>query len=576
MVTLHSAGSARCAHIGADVETSTSLLSGLVAVFLLASVAACSKPDADSAAPAAQPPSASVAPRPEIYANFALTADLSGLSEQQRQMLVLLIEASNVMDDLFWRQAFREEYADWLASIGVAETRHFAELNYGPWDRLAEDRPFMDGFGEKPLGANLYPHDMTVEEFEAAPLDGKRGLYSLIRRDQSGTLTVVPYRVAYAEQLNRAAALLRDAADLSQHEGFANYLRLRAEALVTDDYQPSDFAWMDIKTNPIELVIGAIETYEDRLFGYKAAYESYVLIKDQEWSERLARFSQFLPELQEGLPVPAEFKAEKPGTDSDINAYDVVYYAGHSNAGSKTIAINLPNDEQVQLQKGTRRLQLKNAMQAKFEKILEPVADVLIHDSQRQYISFDSFFANTMFHEVAHGLGIKNTINGKGTVREALRDLASSMEEGKADILGLYMITRLHEAGELGEVDLRDNYVTFMAGIFRSMRFGASSAHGKANMLRFNFFAERGAFVRDPETGTYTVDFDRMQEAMTALSELLLTLQGTGDYAGTAALIEEKGVIGPELQRDLDRLTQADIPVDIEFTQGLAELQLTE
>jgi hypothetical protein len=221
-------------------------------------------------------------------------------------------------------------------------------------------------------------------------------------------------------------------------------------------------------------------------------------------------------------------------------------------------------------------LQLKNAMRAKFEKILVPVADVLIHESQRQYISFDSFFENTMFHEVAHGLGIKNTINGKGTVREALRDLASSMEEGKADILGLYMITRLHEAGELGEVDLRNNYVTFMAGIFRSMRFGASSAHGKANMLRFNFFAERGAFVRNPETGTYTVDFERMEEAMTALSELLLTLQGTGDYAATAALIEEKGAIGAELQGDLNRLTQADIPVDIEFTQGLEELQLSE
>ena len=564
----------------------SSFMTRLLAVFPLAamaaiavSAAACGGPDSEVApptVPASNEPAASVAPRPDIYANVSLTTDLSGFSEQQRQMLVLLIEASNVMDDLYWKQAFREDYADWLASIGVAETRHFAELNYGPWDRLAGDKPFMDGFGEKPLGANLYPRDMTVEEFEAAPLEGKRGLYSLIRRDAAGALTVVPYHVAYAEELARAAELLRDAADLAGHERFANYLRLRAEALVTDDYQPSDFAWMDMKTNPIELVIGAIETYEDRLFGYKAAYESYVLIKDQEWSERLARFSKFLPELQESLPVPEELKAESPGTDSDINAYDVIYYAGHSNAGSKTIAINLPNDEQVQLQKGTRRLQLKNAMQAKFDKILEPVADVLINDSQRQHVSFDSFFENTMFHEVAHGLGIKNTINGKGTVREALRDLASSLEEGKADILGLYMITRLHEAGELGEVDLRNNYVTFMAGIFRSMRFGASSAHGKANMLRFNFFAERGAFVRDAETGTYTVDFERMEEAMTALSELLLTLQGTGDYEGTAKLIEEKGAIGAQLQSDLDRLTQADIPVDIEFTQGLSELQLTE
>ena len=551
-----------------------------VAVAALAFLAACGGPNADpgedDAGPRETERPAAVEPRPDIYANFSLTADLSALSDQQRQMLVLLVEASNVMDDLFWRQAFRDDYADWLASIGVQETRHFAELNYGPWDRLAEKKPFMDGFGEKPLGANFYPPDMTVEEFEAAPLDGKRGLYSLLRRDASGELVLVPYYVAYAGELGRAASLLRDAADLAEHEGFANYLRLRAEALVTDDYQPSDLAWMDVKTNPIELVIGAIETYEDRLFGYKAAYESYVLLKDQEWSERLARFAGFLPELQQGLPVPAEFKAETPGLDSDVNAYDVLYYAGHSNAGSKTIAINLPNDEQVQLQKGTRRLQLKNAMQAKFEKILVPIADVLISESQRQHVSFDSFFTNTMFHEVAHGLGIKNTINDRGTVREALKDLASSMEEGKADVLGLYMITSLHEAGELGDVDLRDNYVTFMAGMLRSMRFGASSAHGKANMVRFNFFAERGAFVRDPETETYSVDFERMEEAMNALSELLLTLQGTGDYEGTARLMNEKGVIGAALQGDLDRLTRADIPVDIEFNQGLNELGLAE
>ncbi|MDZ7645042.1 MAG: hypothetical protein U5K76_13015 [Woeseiaceae bacterium] len=356
----------------------------------------------------------------------------------------------------------------------------------------------------------------------------------------------------------------------------ANYLRLRADALVTDRYQESDMAWMDVRSNPVEVVIGPIETYEDRLFGYRAAYESYVLIKDQEWSERLSRFAEFLPELQRGLPVPDAYKAEAPGTDSDLNAYDAVYYAGDSNAGSKTIAINLPNDEQVQLEKGTRRLQLKNAMQAKFEKILQPIAGVLIDESQRQHITFDAFFANTMFHEVAHGLGIKNTIDGNRTVRAALMDVAASIEEGKADILGLYMITRLHEAGELGEIDLRDNYVTFMAGIFRSVRFGASSAHGKANMLRFNYFADRGAFVRDPESGTYRVDFEATRQAMTALSGRLLMLQGDGDYEGAVALTDELGVIRPSLQADLDRLTDAEIPVDIVFDQGVEVLGLAD
>ena len=515
-----------------------------------------------------------VEPRPEIYAEFELTADLSHLSEQQHEMIGVLIEASKIMDDLFWRQAWGDDYKARLALIDDDSTRRFAALNYGPWDRLANDAPFIKGVGPKPPGANFYPPDMSKEEFEAAYLPGKKGLYSLVGRDNAGELVLVPYHVAYKDDLQQAATLLRQAADLAGDQQFATYLKLRAAALISDEFQTSDLFWMDVKSNPIDVVIGPIETYEDRLYGYRAAYESYVLIKDLEWSEQLSRFALFLPELQEGLPVPDEYKWETPGTDSDLNAYDVVYYAGHSNAGSKTIAINLPNDEEVQLEKGTRRLQLKNAMQAKFEKILLPIAGHLIDEAQRKHVTFDAFFGNTMFHEVAHGLGIKNTVTGKGTVREALLDVASSMEEGKADVLGLYMVSELHEAGELGDVDIMDHYVTFMASIFRSIRFGAASAHGKANMVRFNFFREQGAFVRDPETETYRVDEDQMTHAMTELSRLLLTLQGDGDYQGASELTASKGVIGEQLQADLDRLTRAGIPVDITFRQGLAQLGL--
>jgi len=515
-----------------------------------------------------------VAPRPEIYADFTLTADLSHLTDNQREMIRLLIDASVIMDDLYWRQAYGDDYQAWLSSIGLDEARYFAELNYGPWDRLDDEKPFIEGVGMKPLGANLYPADMSKEEFQAAYLPGKNGLYSLVRRDDAGELVLVPFHVAYAEELRQAADILREAADLADSAEFSTYLKLRAAALISDEFQISDMNWMDMKDNEIDVVIGPIETYEDRLFGYRAAYESYVLIKDIEWSDRLSRYADFLPQLQKGLPVPEKYKWESPGTDSDLNAYDVIYYAGHSNAGSKTIAINLPNDEEVQLAKGTRRLQLKNAMQAKFDKILEPIAGVLVDDSQRQHVTFDAFFANTMFHEVAHGLGIKNTIDGSGTVREALLDVSSSMEEGKADVLGLYMITELNKDGELGDVDIMDYYVTFMASIFRSTRFGASSAHGKANMVRFNFFKEHGAFVRDAETGKYRVDFEAMQNAMTELSRLLLTLQGDGDYEGASELTNTKGVIGTQLQADLDRLTEANIPVDITFMQGTGELGL--
>lgn len=545
------------------------LIRPLGAVFLSILFVACAEE---------KPPEVSVSTldtatvRPEIYADFTLTADLGHLSENQKQMIALLIDASQIMDDLFWRQSFGDDYESWLDSIADVRVRRFAELNYGPWDALDDDKPFMEGFGPKPLGAQFYPEDMSREEFEEAYLPGKADLYSFVRRDDEGKLTIVPYHVEYAEELAEAARLLREAAKLAESPDFANYLKLRAAALISDDFQLSDRYWMDVKDNDVDVVIGPIETYLDRLFGYRAAYESYVLIKDLEWSERLSRFAGFLPALQEGLPVPDEYKQESPGTNADLNAYDVVYYAGHSNAGSKTIAINLPNDEQVQLEKGSRRLQLKNAMQAKYEKILVLIADELIDESQRQHITFDAFFSNTMFHEVAHGLGIKNTINGKGTVQHALQEYASSMEEGKADILGLYMISELHKAGELGDVDLRDFYVTFMAGIFRSVRFGAASAHGKANMVRFNFFLDEGAFVRDSETGRYSVDFERFEVAIEKLSRLLLTLQGDGDYEGARELTETKGVITPLLQADLDRLTQANIPVDITFQQGVAEL----
>ena len=512
--------------------------------------------------------------RPEIYADFTLTADLGHLSDEQRQMIALLIDASQIMDDLFWRQSFGDDYEAWLDSIADERTRRFAELNYGPWDALDDDKPFMDGFGPKPLGAQFYPEDMSKEEFEEAYLPGKAGLYSFVRRDPAGDLYLVPFSVEYQDELAEAARILREASKLAKSPDFSNYLKLRAAALISDDFQLSDSYWMDVKDNEIDVVIGPIETYLDRLYGYRAAYESYVLVKDLEWSDRLSRFAGFLPALQEGLPVPDEYKWESPGANADLNAYDVVYYAGHSNAGSKTIAINLPNDEQVQLDKGSRRLQLKNAMQAKYEKILEPIANVLIDESQREHITFNAFFSNTMFHEVAHGLGIKNTINGKGTVANALQDLASSMEEGKADILGLYMITELHKAGELGDVDLRDFYVTFMTGIFRSVRFGAASAHGRANMVRFNFFLDEGAFVRDAETGRYSVDFERMETAIANLSRLLLTLQGDGDYDGARELTESKGIITQQLQADLDRLTEASIPVDIVFQQGVTELGL--
>ena len=505
--------------------------------------------------------------RLDIYKTVTLDADLSHLSNNQRKMLALLIDASKIIDDLFWQQAFGENKNNFLARISDERVRDFVDINYGPWDRLNGDAPLLEGVKVKSLGAQFYPADMTKEEFKKATFEDKNGLYSLVRRDNEGRLMTIPYSEAYADEINRIAVILEKASNFADNKEFANYLNLRAKALRSDQYQASDFAWMDMKNNPIDLVIGPIENYEDQLYGYRAAFESYVLIKDLSWSERLAKYAAYLPALQKNLPVAKKFKQEVPGSDADLNAYDVIYYAGHSNAGSKTIAINLPNDEQVQLEKGTRRLQLKNAMRAKFDAIMLPITETLVVPEQRKNVTFRAFFANTMFHEVAHGLGIKNTLNGKGTVRQSLKEHASALEEGKADILGLYMIKQLIEKGAITEGTLDEYYTTFLAGIFRSVRFGASSAHGKANMIRFNYFQEKGAFTRNKQ-GLYSVNNGKMTEAINNLSQLILTLQGNGDYQGVAKLVASHGIIKTDLDTDLTRLAAAKIPVDIVFKQG--------
>lgn len=511
----------------------------------------------------------------EQYTLVRLTTDFSALSEQEQQMIPLLIDAAEAMDRIFAVQAYGD--LDSLeATVANSALRRYVAINYGPWDRLAGNEPFLPDVGPKPEGANFYPADLSEEAFEAAALEDSalKSLYTMVRRDTSGRLTAIPYHDFFAADVRQAAEKLRAAAELAEDPGLRRYLTLRAEALLQDDYQASDLAWMDMKGNTLDVVIGPIETYEDQLFGYKAANETFILVKDTAWSQRLARYAELLPELQRGLPVPDVYKAEQPGTESDLGAYDVVYVSGDANAGSKTIAINLPNDEEVQLQKGTRRLQLKNAMRAKFDKILLPIADVLIAEDQRDHVTFDAFFGNTMFHEVAHGLGIKNLISGEGTVREALRDQYTTLEEGKADVLGLYMVQALEESGEW-EADLMDHYATFLASIFRSIRFGSSSAHGRANLIRFNFFKEQGAFTRDEATGTYRVNPEQMRAAVDALSEKILRLQGDGDYDAVAAFVERYGTMGEQLQQDLDRLATAGIPVDIVYEQGMSVLEGT-
>jgi hypothetical protein len=508
----------------------------------------------------------------EQFAEVTLQADLSHLSENEKEILKIFLDISEIIDEMFWTQSYGNK-EELLSKIGDENAKKYAMIHYGPWDRLNDNQSFVADYGAKPEGANFYPIDMTKEEFENWDNPDKLSMYTMIRRDDEGKLQTIWYKEFFKEQIESIVALMTKAADLAEDQGLKNYLLKRVKAFETDNYFESDMAWMDMKTANIDFVVGPIENYEDKLYGTKAAYEAFILMKDIEWSKKLERFTSLLGNLQKTLPVDAKYKKEMPGSDSDINVYEAIFYAGDCNSGSKTIAINLPNDERVHIAKGTRKLQLKNSMQAKFDKIVIPIAENLIVEEQRQNIQFNAFFENVTFHEVAHGMGIKNTINGKGTVRSALKETYSAIEEAKADIMGLYLVTRLHEAGELTEGEVMDNFVTFVASIFRSVRFGSASAHGKANMMRFNYFLEKGAIERN-EAGLYKVNYDKMYEAMISSVQNILTIQGNGDYETALKLIETDGVIQSSLQKDLDKIATLNIPIDIVFIKGKEVLGL--
>ena len=501
-----------------------------------------------------------------IYSSYELKTDLSMLNDSEKQALKLMIEAANIMDELFWQQAFGDKKL--MDTITNDTLRQYAYINYGPWDRLNDNKPFINGYGTKPAGANFYPQDMTKEEFEQWQDTNKTSQYTMIRRDENGKLKAIFYHEYFKEQLQKAANLLNQAASLIKDKNFSKYLSLRAQALITSDYQLSDMAWLDSKTSKIEFIIGPIESYEDGLFGYKTSFESFVLIKDVDWSKQLEKYGKLLPTLQKSLPVKEEYKKEMPGSLGDINVYDAIYYAGDCNAGSKTIAINLPNDEEVQLKKGTRKLQLKNVMQAKFDLIVIPISELLLDKSIVSDVTFTTFFQNVMFHEVAHGLGIKNTINNNGTVREALKELYSPLEEAKADITGLFLVQKLRDMGEITDGKLEENYASFVASIFRSTRFGAASAHGIANMLEFNFLLDESAITKNNE-GKYIIDFEKMKNAVSKMTEKIITIQANGDYNAAKKWIDEKGTISADLQKDLNKINETKIPVDIVFQQGI-------
>ena len=511
----------------------------------------------------------------EQYAPFVLKYDIGQLSREEAELVGIFIQIADVMDDIYWEQAFGQDNRKRLRELKDPYMRQFAEIQYGAWDRLDAERPFIPGYGPKPAGANFYPKDMTKEEFEKLDDPMKTSQYTILQRNGKGDLEVIPYHKAYEKYLKRVYELLDKAIELAKDDGLRKYLETRREALITDNYFESDMMWMDMKDSRLDIVFGPIENYEDALYGYKTAYEAFVLIKDEKWSNDLARFTKMLPELQKQLPCDPKYKKEVPGTESDLNVYDVIYYAGDCNAGSKTIAINLPNDEKVQLKKGSRRLRLKNAMEAKFQNILVPIANLMISKEQLKNIKFDAFFSNVCYHEVAHGLGIKNTVTGKGNVRQALKNQYSAWEEAKADICGLYIVQTLIERGEIKGITVEDAYVTYLAGLLRSVRFGATEAHGIANMMCFNYMQDKGAFTRNKE-GKYVVDSKKMRAALESWAALVIKTEGEGDYDAAKAYADKNGKVRPDLAKDLKAIEKANIPLDIRYEQGAKVLGLEQ
>ncbi len=499
----------------------------------------------------------------ESYAVVEVSSPLyDALSENDKKIIGLFRQAGEIMDGLFWKQTFGDKSV--MEALKDSDGRTYAMINYGPWDRLDDNSPFISGYGSKPAGCCYYPQDMTAEEFAAFGDPDKNSLYTVIRRDENGELKTVWYRDEYKDELDKVCALLEEAAALTSNEGLRTYLTERVKAFRTDDYFASDMAWMDMKDCNMDLVIGPIENYDDKLNEAKASYECFILLKDEKKSANLAKYVSLLPTLQTMLPCAPEYKTFVPGTSSDLNVYDAIFYAGDCNAGSKTIAINLPNDERVHAAKGARRLQLYNSMMAKFDKILLPIGKVLVEPAQQQYLSPDAFFWNVTFHEVAHGLGVKQTVNGLGTVDEAMGTEKTTWEEAKADILGLFMVCRLIDMGEITGITKEEALTTFIAGIVRSVRFGFASSHGKANMMCYNFMAENDAFTRNAD-GSYHIDFGKALESVDLWAGLILETQATGNRDFAMQYSVKHANITEELAADIEKVNGAGIPRDIRF-----------
>ena len=517
------------------------------------------------------------------FAPTVITADTNGLSAGDRRALMKIIEAAKILDPLFLRQVWSGNAAlqaklERDKSAAGRERLHYFRINNGPWSRLDGDEPFIEGVPkEKPKGANFYPEDMTKEEFETwanglTPEAKERalGFFYTVRRDADRKLKVVPYNQEYKEFLDPAAKLLREAAGLTTNETLKNFLNKRADAFSSNDYYESDVAWMDLDA-PIDVTIGPYETYEDTLFSYKASFEAYVTLRDEAESAKLTMFSHHLQDLEDHLPIEARYRNPKLGAASPIRVVNEVFASGEGNSGVQTAAYNLPNDERVVQEKGSKRVMLKNVQEAKFKQTLIPISKVVLSAADQKDVAFEPFFTHILAHELMHGLGPHNiTVGGtETTVRKQLKELSSAFEEAKADIVGLWALQYLIDKGVVDKKMERSLYTTYLASAFRSVRFGVQEAHGRGVAMQFNYLTDEGGFNYDERTGLFSVNPAKIKDAVAKLAGEIMTVQAEGSYDKARAMLDKYGIIRPQMQKALDRL--GNVPVDIEPIFPLAK-----
>lgn len=511
----------------------------------------------------------------EQIAKFAPTElkyDASILDERQKIVVEKLYRASKIMDEIFLDQVYSKNKkikADLMAQDSEEAKLQLELFNimFGPFNRLEHDKPFI-GTEKKPPGANFYPEDMTKEEFKKwikdHPADEKAftSEFTVIRRKDGG-LVAIPYSNYYKDKLTEAANLLLDAAENADNPSLKKYLTTRAAAFLSNDYFESDMNWMDVKDNDIEIVIGPYEVYEDGMFNYKTSFESFLTIRDPVESEKLDVFKKYLKDMEINLPIPDEYKNFERGSESPLLVVNEIFTAGDTKAGVQTIAFNLPNDEKVRKAKGSKKVMLKNVTEAKFEKLLMPIAEIVLDPDQLKYVTFNAFFTHALMHEMSHGIGpgfIK--VDGRDTeVKKELMETYSTLEESKADILGMYNSIFMIEKGVSPQTFENEIWVTFLAGTFRSVRFGINEAHGGGNAIIYNYLFEKGAYEYNEETQKVKVNFDKIGSALKELANKILMIQAKGDYQGAKDLIAKYVVNSPSMKTLTDKLSN--LPVDI-------------